>query len=83
MDSKCIALSLQENVLMWRARNCSIRELSLLLSFCVKYRPDILSEPQLAQTGITESRTILYKEVSNFCVLYEHQTIKLFNSYTL
>ena len=52
---------------MWRARNCTIRELSLLLSFCVKYRPgDVLSEPQLSQTGITESRTILYKEVWKF-----------------
>jgi hypothetical protein len=28
---------------MWRARNCSMRDLTLLLSFSVKYRPDLVS----------------------------------------
>jgi len=48
---------------MWRARNCSMRDLTLLLSFSVKYRPDQMSLDQTTSSGFTESRKMLYKEV--------------------
>ena len=58
------AVQNMENTLMWRARNCSMRELTLLLSFSVKYRPDLMSTSQSSQSvATTESRTLLYKEV--------------------
>ena len=41
-----------------------MRELTLLLSFSVKYRPDLMSTSQSSQSvATTESRTLLYKEV--------------------
>lgn len=52
-----------ENSLTWKARTCSIRELSLLLSFSVKYRPDHISATQSTSVGLTNSKTSLYKEV--------------------
>ena len=40
-----------------------MRELTLLLSFSVKYRPDSMATSQSAVTTESKSRTMLYKEV--------------------
>ena len=62
---KLFSVKNMENTLMWRARTMPMRDLTLLLSFSVKYRPaDDITVDKTAIESITESRKLLYKEVN-------------------